>query len=69
MKSLEQAERLARIVAQANETFGDPEKARRWLNRPTSALDNRSPICAAETEQGAADVEAILARINHGLAT
>lgn len=69
MKTPENAARIARIAARANETFGNPDKARRWLDRQTALLDDRSPISAAETEEGARMVATILAMIDHGLAT
>lgn len=67
----EQSDRLiraARILAWADDTFGDPEKARRWLRRATSALGGERPLDLLDTEEGAREVETLLGRIDHGLA-
>lgn len=60
--------RLVGIVAGAVETFGDPEKAQAWLNRPTRTLDGETPLAMADTDRGARVVEALLGRIGHGIA-
>lgn len=60
--------RLARLVASAEETFGDADKAHTWLTRPTRALDGQTPLSLADTDQGARSVEALLGRIAHGVA-
>lgn len=69
MKTSEHEARIARITARGNETFGNPDKAHRWLNRPTTVLDSRSPISMVEAEEGVRGVETMLVRIDHGLAT
>jgi putative toxin-antitoxin system antitoxin component (TIGR02293 family) len=69
--SAEQSDRLVRIlrvVQEAEETFVDPEKAHRWLRRPTSALADNAPLDLLDTEVGARRVEALLCRIAHGIA-
>jgi putative toxin-antitoxin system antitoxin component (TIGR02293 family) len=58
--------RLARIVAIANESLGDHERALRWLKRPNRALGGVSPVAAMDTELGARQVENILGRIAYG---
>jgi putative toxin-antitoxin system antitoxin component (TIGR02293 family) len=60
--------RVARIYARAVETFGDSEKAGRWLRKPMRHFAGRSPMEMLETELGAHQVEAFLGRIAHGLA-
>ena len=60
--------RVARVVAKAEETFGNKEKARRWLRRPTAPLNNEEPLKLLDTEAGARLVEALLVRIEHGIA-
>lgn len=67
----EQSDRLiraARILAWADDTFGDPEKAGRWLRRATSALGGERPLDLLDTDEGAREVETLLGRIDHGLA-
>jgi len=58
--------RLARIVAIANESLGDHERAMRWLKRPNRALGGLAPVTAIDTELGARQVENILGRIAYG---
>jgi putative toxin-antitoxin system antitoxin component (TIGR02293 family) len=58
--------RLARIVALADESLGDHERAVRWLKRPNRALGGIAPVAAIDTELGARQVENILGRIAYG---
>jgi putative toxin-antitoxin system antitoxin component (TIGR02293 family) len=60
--------RVARIVAMAEETFGNREKASRWLHKPKRGFDDQTPIDLLDTEEGARIVEDRLFRIAHGLA-
>lgn len=60
--------RLARVIAEAEETFGSQEKAARWLRRPTTALEGDAPISLLDTGEGSRQVEHLLARIDRGLA-
>ncbi|HVZ08246.1 type II toxin-antitoxin system Xre/ParS family antitoxin [Rhodopila sp.] len=60
--------RLLRVIEEAEETFGDPAKAHRWLRRPTPLLDNETPLDRLDTDIGSRQVETILGRIAHGLA-
>lgn len=60
--------RIVNIVAIAEETFGSPEKAHIWLNRPNKNLDDETPLTMADTDQGARTVEALMGRIAHGIA-
>ena len=60
--------RVARIVATAEETFGNREKASRWLHKPKRGFSGQKPIDLLDTEEGARVVEDRLFRIAHGLA-
>lgn len=60
--------RVARMIAFAEDTFGDAQKAHVWLRRPTTALGNSAPLDLLDTEEGAREVETVLARIAHGIA-
>jgi putative toxin-antitoxin system antitoxin component (TIGR02293 family) len=60
--------RLARMQALAENVFGDPEKANRWLRQPLGILDGRSPLEIARTDSGARLIEQILAKIDWGAA-
>jgi len=67
----EQSDRLiraARVIAQAEETFGSQDKAGKWLRRPTTALAGEKPLDLLDTSEGADQVEALLGRISHGIA-
>jgi|SRR5579863_8171012 putative toxin-antitoxin system antitoxin component (TIGR02293 family) len=58
--------RLARIVALANDSLGDHDRALRWLKRPNQALGGIAPVTAIDTEPGARQVENVLGRIAYG---
>ncbi|MCI4679843.1 DUF2384 domain-containing protein [Rhodoblastus acidophilus] len=60
--------RVARVIAAAEEVFGNAEKAHVWLRRPTTALDGEPPLDLLDTEEGAREVETLLTRIAHGIA-
>ena len=60
--------RVARIFAEALETFGSREKALTWMRRACSVLGGEAPIDLLDTEEGAHLVESLLGRIAHGLA-
>jgi len=60
--------RVARVIAQAEDIFGNHEKAHKWLRRPTTPLNEQSPLSLLDTEQGARIVETLLGRISHGIA-
>jgi putative toxin-antitoxin system antitoxin component (TIGR02293 family) len=69
--SAEQSDRLVRIlrvIQETEETFANPEKAHRWLRRPTSALADNAPLDLLDTDVGARRVETLLGRIAHGIA-
>ena len=60
--------RVARIIAIARETFGDDDKARHWLRRPTAPLGGEAPLHQLDTAHGVRAVESRLGRIAHGIA-
>ncbi|MEM7307165.1 MAG: antitoxin Xre/MbcA/ParS toxin-binding domain-containing protein [Planctomycetota bacterium] len=62
--------RAARILGRASELFeGDLEAARRWLGTPNPALGGRTPLSYARTEIGSREVERLIGRIEHGVAS
>jgi putative toxin-antitoxin system antitoxin component (TIGR02293 family) len=63
----ERTERIARVVAMAEEVWQDREQARRFLTTPHAELRNKSPLDAALTELGARQAEEVMARIVYGL--
>ena len=63
----ERTERLARVIAAAEQVWDSAEDAHLWLRTPHPELDNRSPLECAFTELGARQVEELLDRIFYGL--
>ncbi len=59
--------RFARIAALANETFGEQEKAARWLRKPNRGLGGAVPLGLLSTGEGARIVEESLFQIAHGI--
>lgn len=64
----DRAVRLLRVQTIAEETFGDKEKANRWLRRPLAELGDEAPLVIAQTEAGARVIETILGKIAWGAA-
>lgn len=63
----ERTERLARVVAMAEDVWEDRDQARRFLTTPHPEIAGRTPLDAALTELGARQAEEIMARILYGL--
>ncbi len=59
--------RLVRIYDQAIKVFSEPERARRWLEKPKHRFNERSPLEMLRTEFGARLVEEMLGQIEHGM--
>src|SRR6266566_1302569 len=53
----DRAVRLLRIQTLAEDTFGEQEKANRWLRRPLTELGGETPFVVAQTEAGARVIE------------
>ena len=60
--------RVARITALAEEIFGSTAKARTWLRRKTRPLGGKAPFDLLGSDAGAAAVDDLLGRIEHGIA-
>jgi putative toxin-antitoxin system antitoxin component (TIGR02293 family) len=68
--SVEESDRLlriARLTEQAVKTFGNEEKAKAWLRRPSPRFDGNSPLELTRTEHGGRVVEEALIQIDEGL--
>lgn len=59
--------RLARLVVRAEEAFGHPDKAHRWLMKPSRPLGGAVPFELLDSDAGAVAVERELGRIEHGI--
>jgi putative toxin-antitoxin system antitoxin component (TIGR02293 family) len=64
----DRAVRILRIQSLAEETFGEADKANRWLRKELAELGGETPLNVAETEAGARVIEAILGKIAWGAA-
>ena len=64
----EKVVRVARVFAEALETFGSRDKALTWMRRGCAVLGGKAPIDLLDTDEGAGLVESLLGRIAHGLA-
>jgi len=63
----DKAVRVARITATAEQVFGEPERAWRWLRKPQQRFDGKAPIDMLTTEAGARLVEEMLVQIDQGI--
>lgn len=59
--------RIVRVIARANDVFGEPGKAADWLRRPNRSLEGRTPMDLMDNAAGAGLVETVLGRIAHGV--
>lgn len=57
------------IRRQAEQVFGNKEKAQAWLNSVKPAFGGRSPLQAARSESGYELIKAELERLGHGYAS
>lgn len=62
----ERIARIARIYDQAADLF-EPPRATEWLLQPNPRLGGQTPFEVAGMELGAAEVEALLGRLAHGI--
>lgn len=68
--SPEESDRIAmmkRMVAFAEDVFGNKNKAYTWLRTANRALENQKPLDLLQSEAGTRLVEALLGRIQHGV--
>jgi putative toxin-antitoxin system antitoxin component (TIGR02293 family) len=63
----ERTERLARVVAMAEDVWQDRDQARHFLITPHPEIGGKTPLDAALTELGARQAEEIMTRIIYGL--
>lgn len=59
--------RFISLSVRTGEVFANREKALAWLETPNPSLQSRSPIEAANTEEGFGQADEILTRIEHGV--
>jgi putative toxin-antitoxin system antitoxin component (TIGR02293 family) len=59
--------RFISLSARAGEVFANHEKALGWLQTPNPSLQGKTPIEAANTEEGFAQADEILTRLEYGV--
>ncbi|HEX3968673.1 MAG TPA: antitoxin Xre/MbcA/ParS toxin-binding domain-containing protein [Edaphobacter sp.] len=59
--------RLVRVFDRSVAVFGDPERARAWLDKPKKRFGNRTPLAMLRTEIGGRMVEEMLGQIDEGM--
>jgi putative toxin-antitoxin system antitoxin component (TIGR02293 family) len=64
----DKAVRVARVTAAAEQIFGEPERAWRWLRKPKRQFDSKTPLDMLATGAGARLVEELIIQIDNGMA-
>jgi uncharacterized protein (DUF2384 family) len=59
--------RFITLSVRAGEVFANFAKALNWLQTPNPSLQGKTPIEAANTEEGFAQADEVLTRIEHGV--
>lgn len=59
--------RVARIVTLANQVFGSPSKALKWLRTPSERMGGRNPLSMLRTDAGGRLVESRLWQVDEGI--
>lgn len=67
LEESDRAVRVARIAAMAEQVFGEPERAWRWLRKPAQRFEGKAPLEMLASEAGARLVEEALVQIDHGI--
>lgn len=63
----DKALRLKRVADLSEAVFGDPIRAHRWMRKPKTAFDGRTPLEMLASERTARLVEDALHRIDDGM--
>ncbi len=63
----ERVERIARVMALAEQVWEGRDEARAFLCEPHPGLDGKAPLEIAQTELGARRVERLLMKLEYGL--
>ncbi len=64
----DKAVRVARITSMAEQVFGQPERAWRWMRKAKRRFGGKTPIEMLATEAGARLVEELIVQIDDGMA-
>ena len=68
-KTRQREGQLDALARRASAIFGSEVEARRWLNTPAMALDQKRPADLVRTASGRQAVEAVLVRLEFGVYT
>jgi putative toxin-antitoxin system antitoxin component (TIGR02293 family) len=63
----ERAVRVASTIRLAENVFGNPDTALRWLRHSSDRLNDRTPLSMLQTEAGGREIESMLHGIAHGI--
>lgn len=63
----ERAERMARLIALAEEVLESRDDAREFMHAPHDLLGHKAPVALARTDLGARQVEGLLWKIEYSL--
>ncbi len=63
----DKAVRVARLTAMAEQVFGEPERAWRWLREPKQRFGGKTPLEMLATDAGGRLVEEMIGQIEHGM--
>jgi len=63
----DKAVRIARVTSFAEQVFGEPQRAWRWLRKPKQQFQGKPPIEMLATEAGARLVEELITKVDDGL--
>ena len=64
----DKAVRVARITSLAEQSFGELERAWRWMRKPKRRFQGRTPMEMLATEAGARLVEEMIYQVDDGIA-
>ncbi len=67
MDESDKAVRSARVLAQAEQAFGNREKALSWMRKAKQRFEGETPMEMLQTEAGARLVEEMLIQIDQGM--
>ena len=63
----DKAVRVARVTAMAEQVFGEPERAWRWLRKSKPRFHRKTPLEMLATDAGARLVEEMIVQIDYGM--
>ena len=65
--TVEESDRVIRVVSLAESIYGSRERALGWLRRPHPRISGRAPLSLLNTDTGSRIVEELLIQIDEGM--